>query len=123
MKVKQTAQEIACDEAYGKAWEKLKYLYLGLWEVDPSEMFNAGWQAAQADQATTIKRLQELVEKKSEPPKGWKLVPIAPTRDMLIAGATNYDSGIPFKVYEYSEVGEIYRDMVSAISKYNEESK
>lgn len=51
----QTAQEIACDES----WENLKYLNRrGEWVADPSDMFNAGWQATQADQASTITQLQ-----------------------------------------------------------------
>jgi hypothetical protein len=47
-------------------------------------------------------------------PSGWKLVPIEPTREMLVAGATNYDGKEPHQTYQYSEVGQIYRDMLSA---------
>lgn len=51
----QTAQEIACEEA----WEDLKYEGEHQWEVDPRAMFDAGWQAAQADQAERVKDLEK----------------------------------------------------------------
>jgi hypothetical protein len=65
-------------------------------------------------QAFTTPKSPQAVESQGQVQKGWKLVPIEPTMEMLAAGYENREGPTPYAAYRPSEVGAIYQDMIAA---------
>lgn len=72
------------------------------------------------DLVAEVRRLREIVAQQAAPavPAGWKLVPVEPTDDQLVAGQEEWVRGRRGALEDCMEANAIYAAMLAAAPEY-----